>query len=273
MSDSEQPEVPETAPIAEKDKTEGEVEGTESELPKRKRLRPVSRETKFVKFRAMNCFEDVHQKILDGWTPMELAKYIQDDQQEYTDITRDSMVAVINDYRSSLPPAELVERRMPAFFNRALEKLDQGVDEVKELEWVAKLQKKRLKIDNALEKKINKLMPSMTQEVRVMIEALRALADVKMDLGVSKRHLGELNVDTTLVANVVNHYGKASIAKVMANPESRQKVMGAAEAFLALAAAEAGTDDTEDAVIDVEPSDVAVTAPTLDSSEPSGDPK
>jgi hypothetical protein len=123
---------------------------------------------------------------------------------------------------------------------------------VKELEWVAKLQKRRLKLDNKIEKKIQKLMPSMTQEVRVMIEALRALADVKMDLGLSKRHLGELNVDATLIADVTGRYGNASIAKVLQNPESRQKVMGAAEKFLALAASATAEDSPADTTVDAE---------------------
>lgn len=237
---------PEVKPEPAKDNPE------QAEKPKRKRrnLKPKNSSTQFVKFRAMNCFEDVHEKILQGWMPLELAKFIQEDQKEYTDVNINSLVDVITNYRASLPPGTIIERRLPAFFNKAVEKLDKGIDEVKELEWVAKFQKKRLKIDGAIEKKINKLMPSMTQEVRVMIEALRALSDVKMDLGISKRQLGELTVDGNLVANVVNHYGKASIAKALNNPESRQKILGVAESFLALtAASEESDDDIIDATV------------------------
>ena len=81
-----------------------------------------------------------------------------------------------------------------------------------------------------------------------MRECLQTLADVKMDLGLSKRHLGELNVDATLLADVVGRYGSPAVAKVLQNPQSRQKVMGVAEKFLALAAS------SEDGnVVDVTP--------------------
>lgn len=198
-------------------------------------VRPISREPKFTKIRALKCFEAVHQRILDGGDSASLAKFIQEEQGEYLDASRASVVAALNYYRSSLPPGELVAKRLPGAFDAAVKKLHKSIDEVKELEWLTMFQKRRLRIDGKTEKQINKLLPTMTQEVRAHVEVLRTLASVKMDLGLNKRHLGSLEVDATLVADVVGRYGTANVAKVLQSAESRQKVMGVAERFLALA--------------------------------------
>ena len=234
-----------------------------------KRVQAVSREPRFSKLRAMKCFEEVHKCVVEGHGPTELARMIQEDRGEYTDAERITLINVLKEYRASIPPAELVNKRLPEEFNKAAAKLYKGVDEVKELEWLAKFQKRRLKIDGETEKKINKLLPTMTQEVRAHAEVLRSLADVKMDLGVSKRHLGEMTVDANLVAEVTGRYGKASIAKVLQSAESRQKLMGVAEKFLALAARDASGEDEED-IIDVTPEPTEPQPPTKaeDGAEP-----
>ena len=231
-------------------------------------VRPVSREPKFTKIRALNCFESVHQRILDGCDSPSIAKFIQEEREEYLDAARTTVISALNYYRSSLPPGELVAKRLPGAFNDAVKKLHKTVDEVKELEWLTRFQKRRLRIDGDTETKINKLLPTMTQEVRAHVEVLRTLASVKMDLGLNKRHLGSLEVDATLVADVVGRYGTANVAKVLQSAESRQKVMGVAERFLALAQREAKDAET---VITVEVSPPEPKAPPKPDSEPTND--
>lgn len=231
-------------------------------------VRPVSREPNFTKIRALSCFEEVHQRILNGEGATAIAKFIQEDEGEYLDATRASVVSALNYYRSTLPPADLVAQKLPEEFKTAVKKLHKAVDEVKELEWLTRFQKRRLRIDGAVESSIKKLLPTMTQEVRAHVEVLRTLASVKMDLGLNKRHLGSLEVDATLVADVVGRYGSSTVAKVLQSAESRQKVMGAAERFLALA--QRDITDSEDAqavaemVVDAKPSEPS-TPPKPDS--------
>jgi hypothetical protein len=224
---------------------------------------PVSREAGFQKLRALRCFQEVHQKLVDGWGLTELAKWIQRDRREYTDVKRITLVHLLKDYRNSLPPGTLIERRMPSVFHKAAKRVKKGLDEVKELEDLVKFQKRRIRIDGGTEKKINKLLPTMTQEVRTLRECLQTLADVKMDLGLSKRHLGELNLDATLLADVVGRYGNPAVAKVLQDPQSRQKVMGVAEKFLALASSSEEDGD----VVDVVPESVEEPEPTDEELE------
>jgi predicted metal-dependent hydrolase len=205
----------------------------------------------------------------------ELARYIQDERREYRDVTRPSLVNMLHKYRATFPPGSLIAKRLPKVFSKAAEQVRKGVDEVKELEELVLLQKKRLKIDSGTEKKIGKLLPTTVQEVRALREVLSTLKDVKMDLGLSKRHLGELSVDTTLIAGVIGCYGSPSVAKVMQNAQSRQKVLGVAERFLALAAASEDSEivDSSGEVIDVEPVASPAHAVDADDSDPTGDPE
>jgi hypothetical protein len=188
---------------------------------------------------------------LDGQGSTAIAKYIQEEEGEYLEATRESVVSALNYYRSSLPPGELVAKQLPGEFKNAVKKLNKAVDEVKELEWLTRFQKRRLRLDGAVETNIKKLLPTMTQEVRAHVEVLRTLASVKMDLGLNKRHLGSLEVDATLVADVVGRYGSSNVAKVLQSAESRQKVMGVAERFLALAQREMNDKDAAEAPADV----------------------
>jgi hypothetical protein len=233
-------------------------------------VRPVSREPKFTKIRALNCFEEVHQRILSGEGATAIAKFIQEDEGEYLDATRASVVSALNYYRSTLPPGELVAKQLPGEFKNAVKKLNKAVDEVKELEWLTRFQKRRLRIDGAVESNIKKLLPTMTQEVRAHVEVLRTLASVKMDLGLNKRHLGSLEVDATLVADVVGRYGSSTVAKVLQSAESRQKVMGVAERFLALAQREMNDKDEADAAAGVTV-DATPSVPTKTDPDPKND--
>jgi hypothetical protein len=206
----------------------------------------TNRETRFLKLRALKCFQEVVERIHAGWPIPELARFIQDDRQEYKDIGRDSLVWTLTEFRKTIPPAQLISRRMPQAFNEASKKVEKGIDELEELEGLYKLQMDRIKIDYEAEKTIHKLLPTMTQEVRVAREILQTYADLKMDMGLSKRHLGTLDVDASLVADVAGRYGREDVAQVLNNPGSRHRVLAIAEKLLTFSGKEG-----EEATIDI----------------------
>jgi hypothetical protein len=210
------------------------------------RVKSVSRDAKFAKVKRLRCYEEVYSMILDGFPMSEVARVIQEDRKEYTDITRGSLITVLNDFRASIPKTELISRRMPKVMIDAKERVAEGLDELKEMEKLFLLQMDRIGIDAATEKKIRKLMPSMTQEIRTAREILANYADLKMDLGLATRHMGKLQVDGNFVAGVAGRYGSEAVEKVLADPESRRKVLGAAQRLLQLSA------DPSQQIIDVE---------------------
>jgi hypothetical protein len=205
-------------------------------MKKGDRVRPLSRDEGFQKLRSLRCFNEVYERILAGWSMSELARYIQEDRQEYAHATKQALMQTLQRFRDSIPPAQLVSKRMPPVFHKATEEVEAGIDELKELENLYKLQMDRIGIDLATEKGIKKLMPTMTQEVRVARELLSAIADLKMDLGLNTRHIGQVDVEAHLHADLQAKYGKDSVKKVMADPEARRKVLNIAERILALPA-------------------------------------
>lgn len=180
---------------------------------------------KFQNLRKLKCFQEVHDRIIRGWPISEVARFIQDDQQEYGSITRASLVTILHEYRKSIPPADLVRNTVPGAVMNAVQQVEAGVDEIESLEKLFRLQMSRIDIDHAIEKNAKKLFPSMTQEIKAAKDILAELAQLKMDLGLADRHLGKLDVETT-ATEVSLRYGNENVAKVLANPESRQRLLG-----------------------------------------------
>jgi hypothetical protein len=186
----------------------------------------------------LKCFDQVYARICDGWPLTELARYIQEDQKEYTEISRQGLVSTLTDFRSSLPPGELIKKRMPMAFVEAHKEVNEAVDEVKELEELYRIQLKRIHIDHALENKIGKLLQSMTPEIREARQLLETMANLKMEMGLHDRapqkHEVNVEVDEVLESDLGQHFGNASVKKVLNSPESRHRVMGTVERFLKL---------------------------------------
>ncbi len=197
-----------------------------------KRSRTASRDDSFSKIRALKCFRDLIQRIEAGWTPMQCAAFVQEDRSEYQHASRNSLVQVLTRFRDSLPPGQLLKTRLPDKFLEAAKEVEEGLDELKEMEQLYKLQMGRIKIGMAHEKNLNILMPTMTQEIRVAREILGGYADLKMDLGLTTRASEQVDVNVSVTADVTR-YGKKSVEDVMKDPERRRKVLNVAERMLA----------------------------------------
>lgn len=203
----------------------------------RSRLRPRSRDPStdsrpYARIRELKCFPEVHQRIVDGWPVKEIARYITQVKQEATGIPIASLEHSLAGYRDSLPPAVLVQKRIPQVMMEAAKELEDGLDELRELEKLYLLQMKRIKIDWINEQKIKKLLPTTAQEIRTAREILSTYANLKMDLGLSKRHLGQVDVDAKLIHDVAGRYNKPEVQAVLSNPQSRKKVLSLFERFM-----------------------------------------
>ncbi len=196
------------------------------------KIKLTRRNAKADRIKELKCYEDVYKRALEGWSLNELAKYIQEVKKESTDIVHKTLVAILQDWRQKIPPGTITQKRLQPVFMKAKEAVEDGIDELTELENLYKLQMGRIEIDVGLEKKMNKLMPTTGQEVRIAKEILASYADLKMDLGLSKRHIGQMDVNARLLADVAVKYEKTEIREVIANPQSRKKLLGLAERLL-----------------------------------------
>jgi hypothetical protein len=202
----------------------------------RPKIRPKSRETRFKKLRSLVCFSEVHQKLKDGYSTIEVARFIQQEKAEYLGTSEKGLASLLRQYRDTIPAADMLSDRPIPAVRKALTKLNEGMDEVTELEKLHNLQQKRIQIDYKLEKKVGKLLAGTNYEIRLDKDILKDSAAIKMDLGINQRHLGQLDIEANLTAEVMGRYNNEAVAKVVSDPESRRKVLSVAEKFVALAA-------------------------------------
>lgn len=219
-------------------------------------IKPTRRATNFPKLRALKCFDEMHQLFLDGWSDRKIAEFIQEERHEYTDASREGLVSMLRRYRTTIPSAQLIKGRMPLCFEQAALRVAEGLDELDELWLLYAVQMERIGIEYENEKTINKLFPSMTQEIRAAREILTSIAQLKMDLGLNERQLGKIDVEAHITAHVEDRLGDPKVAKVLANPEKRRKLLGLASK-LARVADEPEVIEAKAEVVDSEPSEAS----------------
>jgi hypothetical protein len=205
-------------------------------------VKPKSRKGGYQKLRNLGCFEEMKARMLRGWPLKQLARFIQDDNGELEDMPIGALCGTLANFRKTLPPGEfanppgecptVVKERMTPHHERAIERMKESLDEVEELEKLFRLQMERVKIDNTHEKDNEKLLPSMTQEIRLAKEILESSAQLKMDLGIEKRHLGSIEASTRIVDEIGSKYGTDAVAKVLEDPKSVHRVRALANKFL-----------------------------------------
>ena len=193
----------------------------------------ASQGAKFVRLKQLRCFTELHERTANGWPISEIARWVQVDKGEYTDVTRGSLTTLLHDYRNALPRTALLGK-IPSVVVKAKEEVEKGLDELKELERLYTMQLERIQIDFNTEKQIKKLMPTMTQEIREAKSLLETYTDLKVALGLNATAVPAMDGEVTLVASIEARYGTKAVAKVMGDPESRRKVLGVAQRLLSL---------------------------------------
>jgi len=207
-----------------------------SDTTRRPPIRPVSRAPSraAASLQECRCFDEVNRRLRIGWSSPQLANFIQDEEQELTHLSNGYVRKMIDDYRKSIPPAELLlTTQSTAVATNAAQKYQNGLEELEKLDKLWELQMSRIEIDVATEKKINKLFPSTGREIFYAMKIVNQTSQLKMDLGIAKRQLGEVQVSGTAAVQIGGRYTE-DVGKVMADPDSRRKVLGMVEALMTL---------------------------------------
>lgn len=203
---------------------------------RRPSIRPVSREPKkaATALQDCRCFDEVDRRIRMGWSSPNLVAFIQEDQKELDHLSSGYVQKMLDAYRKSIPPAELLlTTQNTAVAMHATQRLTNGLEELEKLNELYDLQMERVRIDVANEKKINKLFNTTGREIFYAMKILKQTSELKMDLGLAKRQLGEVSVSGAAAVQISDRYNDG-IGKVMADPDSRRKVLGMVETLIAL---------------------------------------
>jgi len=157
-------------------------------MPKKRRAKssPKKNVKAFKRLRELPFFEELDRKIKMNIAVEEIARWIQEDKMQLTDLKRESLVRQLYRYKASIPPGEIAEVE-PLFFHKAIEKLKRGVNEIEELEKLYLFQLKRISMDARTEEKINKLFSGMNKEIQLAADLLEKLIEKKMELGLLSR--------------------------------------------------------------------------------------
>lgn len=204
---------------------------------KRPRIKPVSRITSstYARLRSASFFPEIDRRLRLGWSCMDLARAIQEEFNDFKDTPVKYLRKLLDRYRSSIPPAELSMVSQDSYISRtATRKVAAGIDELAELERLYAMQMARIDIDIKNENTISKLLNTTGNEIYIAMKILKQSADLKMDLGLTKRQLGAVEVTGQMAAEIGARHGDESIGKAIADPNSRRKVLHIAERIMAL---------------------------------------
>lgn len=203
-------------------------------------IKPVSRDPSAGKglsaLRGCSCIEEVNRRVRMGWSSVDIVKMIQDEYKELTHLSSGYVKKMVDLYRKDIPPSELaLTSTNSKVVRRAQRAVNNGLDELHELEKLYNMQMRRVEIDVGNEEKINKLFPTTGREIFVAMKLLKQSADLKMDLGLLKRQLGEVSVVGENAAEISSRYNSDTVGQVLTDPDSRRKVFGMVTTLLRLA--------------------------------------
>lgn len=185
-------------------------------------------DVRFARLKSLNFFQKIHEMILGGWPPNEVAKYIQKNKKEMLDLTEDHIIKMVSSYKRSLPDFERITHLYIDDARKALDRVKEGLDEVDEIRKLYMLQMKRISIDFETEKVVGKLLPTMSTEIRMAKDLLMSSAQLKMDLGLDSASAQKLSVVTGDPADAMRYQGATNpLLAVVQNPETRQKLLSA----------------------------------------------
>ena len=188
---------------------------------------------RFDVLKRMACYLEVHERMAKGWPATKVADFIQLEHDELVQIDRDKVVKLLNDYRQVIPPAELVSHAAPTAHQNAVAVLNQGMDVMRELEWLFGSMKERIIQGRQEETDVTGMLDhKMTPEYQEARSTLMAYHQVQKDMGlVSSERRPESN------ATQINMMfaGQSPAAVSVANSAKRSaNVMSAFESMLAL---------------------------------------
>jgi hypothetical protein len=179
----------------------------------------------FKRLKAMKSFQSVDQMVRDGRGLTEIVEFIKS-TGEYDGVTDSALRSIVSSYRSSLSPGELVSLLLPRQFLAMVDEWNDKVSALNELERLYMIQAGRIEKFVQKEETLKFPMPmkGVAREIDVGRQILVDIEKLRLDMGIDERNLGKLTLQAEVVDAAETKFGQ-KIARVVANPESRRKVL------------------------------------------------
>lgn len=164
--------------------------------PKSTRKNRKSSTDGFKKLKTSKHFPEMEIRIKSGIAPEEVARWLQEDVLQFTDIQRESLKRQLYRYKAALPAHELLKAtEEPLWIKTAIDKMRRGVNELEELEKMYLLQQRRINIDAQTEDKINKLFKGTNKEIELATNLLEKMIKLKIELGIIDSQPSKIQFD------------------------------------------------------------------------------
>lgn len=203
---------------------------------------------RFAKIMALSCKDDLDQMVRAGYPLPRIAKWLQEEMGEYTDVGQASLVTTLSRYRTAMPAGELLASKSIRVAGRAAKQVEDGLDELDKLAEMFAKQEERINLGMKLERGRKKrgekeaipamLNSKLTQDFAVALQILARRHDIKMDLGLQRgSQVPGINISKEDADKLKEKYG-SEVGAALGNPESRAKVLSIVEMIKKRAVAE-----------------------------------
>jgi len=173
-----------------------------------------------MRLKKLKCFSEVDRMVREGEYARNIAAYIQEEAGEYLEVSFETVVRAVYRYRQSLDDAGIVTRPVQDDVNE-----DDPVKELRVLEELFDMQKKRIEMEVSTEEALKKLFSTTHREFEVI--NLMGSSILKL-----KKSLNLIDSEGGRRAKNKGHVGRVDIARVVESPESRHKVLSFVETMI-----------------------------------------
>lgn len=224
----------------------------------------MSREIPFERIKKLRCHQEVYERLCAGYPCPEVARYVQEDEGEYLDVSRRSLTEMLRDYTErEIVGVDLIAPRLPHMVVKAQKEFSDRLEDLRRLERAYEALLYRFDLSHGEERRNGKVNPDVDRQAKVLMDYISRMHDIKMDLGLTgSRDLGTLTVSAERLAEIRDKYGEGA-ARAFGDPVSRAKVLGLLKRVMRLAG--------RDEVIDIDAEEANPGSP-LDAELNSDDP-
>ena len=187
-----------------------------------RRVTGPKRTKKHQRILSLECIDEVDNMLINGYSLREVARFVQREKAECTDMNEASLVTTLSRYKNDLP-AERFQPDAP-IGDTVIKgtKTGEKFDELKELERLYNLQMGRLEKFSRNEGRVPNA--AMSKEVGTATSILKEMYNIKSELGLTgEKNLGTVNIRHDIQQKIAS-YG-VEVKAVLEDPKSSSRVL------------------------------------------------
>lgn len=194
---------------------------------------PWVRQDLVKRIRNLMCVENARDMILNGFPPVEVARYIQA-AGELVDMDINNLKEHVEHYRATIPKHLMLAKVSPRELISIKREADRKLDVLERMTKLYEWMEERIGIMMTNDKKFNIASQGGEKNFAVATQMLLYIKQEQEALGLAGEHGPNRNAPRIDHESWNKVYGRESVAKIMSDPGKRNKVVRVAERLLDL---------------------------------------